>query len=241
MLCYTADDLLRSNRADGKDAPKGSPAWWGCPRGPRCEFAHGEDELRGDGRKKHEERKKAERMEAERKKKDTYMGAVESNQSSEEMSNMVAEGLARGKKSRRLKSDNVSDKVDGKDEGIIGDREVYQHNDHLTRPNVPDFSLENIVTKKENMTSQDNSLEPPVWLEAILSQTSSVVLHSGGVVQCTKGFGSVKVAGDMDWRKSNKCSESNMEDLSNKIRWYYEVELITCGLLQVSIFRGCFV
>ena len=29
------------------EPPEGSPAWWGCPRGDRCEFAHGEAELRG--------------------------------------------------------------------------------------------------------------------------------------------------------------------------------------------------
>ncbi len=32
-----------------KKAPDGAPPWWGCPRGRNCNFAHGEEELRGQG------------------------------------------------------------------------------------------------------------------------------------------------------------------------------------------------
>lgn len=27
--------------------PEGAPPWWGCPRGRACDFAHGDQELRG--------------------------------------------------------------------------------------------------------------------------------------------------------------------------------------------------
>lgn len=30
-------------REGGKTPPAGSPLYWGCPRGDRCEFAHGEE------------------------------------------------------------------------------------------------------------------------------------------------------------------------------------------------------
>ncbi|KAI9908014.1 hypothetical protein PsorP6_003697 [Peronosclerospora sorghi] len=36
-------------REDGRSAPAGAPRWWGCPRGRNCDFAHGEEELRGQG------------------------------------------------------------------------------------------------------------------------------------------------------------------------------------------------
>jgi len=39
----------RANRRDGC-APSGAPPWWGCPRGSRCKFAHGEQELQGHAR-----------------------------------------------------------------------------------------------------------------------------------------------------------------------------------------------
>jgi hypothetical protein len=34
---------------DGKKPPIHAPRWWGCPRGRMCEFAHGDEELRGGG------------------------------------------------------------------------------------------------------------------------------------------------------------------------------------------------
>lgn len=34
----------------GRGPPAGAPRWWGCPRGPRCEFAHGDEELRSEAR-----------------------------------------------------------------------------------------------------------------------------------------------------------------------------------------------
>lgn len=30
--------------------PRGAPRWWGCPRGKDCDWAHGEEELRGQVR-----------------------------------------------------------------------------------------------------------------------------------------------------------------------------------------------
>lgn len=34
-------------RADGRAPPPRAPRWWGCPRGRDCDYAHGEEELRG--------------------------------------------------------------------------------------------------------------------------------------------------------------------------------------------------
>lgn len=30
--------------------PRNAPRWWGCPRGRECDWAHGEEELRGQVR-----------------------------------------------------------------------------------------------------------------------------------------------------------------------------------------------
>jgi hypothetical protein len=38
------------NNPNGRGAPEGAPIHWGCPRGRRCAFAHGEDELKGEAR-----------------------------------------------------------------------------------------------------------------------------------------------------------------------------------------------
>jgi hypothetical protein len=37
-------------------APPGAPSWWGCPRGKFCDYAHGEEELRGDAALVHKAR-----------------------------------------------------------------------------------------------------------------------------------------------------------------------------------------
>jgi len=34
---------------EGRNAPSNAPRWWGCPRGRACDFAHGDEELRGRG------------------------------------------------------------------------------------------------------------------------------------------------------------------------------------------------
>ena len=34
---------------EGRNPPSNAPRWWGCPRGRACDFAHGDEELRGGG------------------------------------------------------------------------------------------------------------------------------------------------------------------------------------------------
>lgn len=41
------EKIKGSKDAVVSEAGKNRPPWWGCPRGRRCEFAHGEQELRG--------------------------------------------------------------------------------------------------------------------------------------------------------------------------------------------------
>jgi hypothetical protein len=46
-------------RAPGRaPPPANAPRWWGCPRGRDCDFAHGEDELRGQGLADYKRQKK---------------------------------------------------------------------------------------------------------------------------------------------------------------------------------------
>ena len=32
-------------RANGRKPPASAPRYWGCPRGPRCDYAHGEESV----------------------------------------------------------------------------------------------------------------------------------------------------------------------------------------------------
>src|SRR3546814_11847874 len=53
--------------------PAGAPPHWGCPRGPRCEFAHGEAELRGKGLEAHRTQQKSDRPDREQVQRDAYL------------------------------------------------------------------------------------------------------------------------------------------------------------------------
>ena len=40
-------------------APKGAPSYWGCPRGKHCPYAHGHEELIGEGKREYEKEQEA--------------------------------------------------------------------------------------------------------------------------------------------------------------------------------------
>ncbi len=76
-----------------KNAPAGAPPWWGCPRGRNCNFAHGEEELRGQGASQALIMKKdIERLEI-RKSLDDYVSGSIIKETQENMSDAVAQVL----------------------------------------------------------------------------------------------------------------------------------------------------
>lgn len=226
------------HRAEGQDVPRRAPAWWGCPRGPRCEFAHGEEELRGDSREHFEQQKKAEKRDVERQKKDIYMGAVESNQSSEEMESMVAAGLGRlKKKNKKNKKSESSEEATWTETGTESGTEALTSSSSLSSSSsslgAPQERAASDEEKKEEVEVElkEEDLLPPVWLHSATSSStsSSLVVHPGGVVECTQGFGTALV------RQQQHVEEKEGEK-EEEGRWqgYYEVELITGGLMQVG-------
>lgn len=216
-------------RADGQNVPRRAPVWWGCPRGPRCEFAHGEDELRGDSKKAYDQQQKDERREKERQLKNTYLGAVESNQSSEEMSNMVAAGLGRvAKKTKKTISSAPSSSsseipfvVDSSDSKTLSvDPTSSKEKKEVELEAVGKEEIEDVGKEEKDA----KNTEPPFWLQTAPSISSAISLHPGGVVECTQGFGTVMVNRDL------------VDTGVDKKQWYYEVELITGGLMQVGTY-----
>lgn len=59
-------------RENGRAAPAGAPRWWGCPRGAACEFAHGKEELRAEGKMAEAERSKEAARQERQGKLDAY-------------------------------------------------------------------------------------------------------------------------------------------------------------------------
>jgi hypothetical protein len=77
--------------------PDGAPLSWGCPRGVRCSFAHGVDELRGEGKEVILSTQKNEKRVQEDHKRDEYVRASNLGGDHEELdqavTNIVRQGL----------------------------------------------------------------------------------------------------------------------------------------------------
>ena len=85
-------DWLRAR--EHREAPEGAPAHWGCPRGRRCEFAHGEEELRGEAHTQIVEAKARERRDEQARKRDSYMDVLHrASRREEEVEDLVLAGL----------------------------------------------------------------------------------------------------------------------------------------------------
>ncbi|KAF4321035.1 hypothetical protein G195_005801 [Phytophthora kernoviae 00238/432] len=94
MLCK---NWLKA-REGGRSAPSGAPRWWGCPRGRDCDFAHGEEELRGEGLT---EFKRAKKQEAQRAKQQELQDYVDFEQ---EMPDDVLDAINMGLRRRKAKA-----------------------------------------------------------------------------------------------------------------------------------------
>lgn len=82
--------------------PKGAPLFWGCPRGPKCEFAHGEDELRGAGKDRYFAVQHDEQLVERSKQRDDYLLPIEkAAKREEEVIDMISEGLQLAKRAKR--------------------------------------------------------------------------------------------------------------------------------------------
>ena len=100
-------DWLRAR--EGRVAPDGAPPHWGCPRGRRCDFAHGEEELRGEMLQRWQSQQKDQKREEQEKKKDDYIGVLyRSNKDEDELNDLVLSGLKAasktGKKEKEISS-----------------------------------------------------------------------------------------------------------------------------------------
>lgn len=247
-ICTSLNLSCHGIRADGQDVPRNAPIWWGCPRGPGCEFAHGEDELRGDRKESYELQKQSERRDVERQKKDTYMGAVESNQSSDQMASMVAAGLG------RLNKKNKKNKCASGD-GLLGTTmetatevtefppagkvlAVSEKMEETMESSFPSSATADAHTRKEENTDEKCKIDMshPAWLHSASTHpsSSSLIVHPGGVVECTQGFGTALVHPG-EAKQHNQEQEQEREGrCTGRWLWYYEVELISGGLMQVG-------
>jgi len=101
----------RAKRRDGL-APSGAPAWWGCPRGARCKFAHGEHELQAFSRHALHASEKHKAEENLRKGQEAYTDTIASSYMEDSaLASMIQQGLNKRAK-KRPREGEAGDKVD---------------------------------------------------------------------------------------------------------------------------------
>lgn len=219
-------------RKDGH-APKSAPAWWGCPRGPRCEYAHGEAELPEEIVQDLREKRKQEQRDKANEKRLNYVSAAVDQRSDAEMSELIMAGLQAAKRMKTEDPPSIPDAVSdaavplyaggGVSAPPVTTRVVPAQEQHL--------SSSAIASAQDPSGQEDAQQSPPScsWLK-ILSGTDDAAPASGsyappsvdmnGLIQGNgeEGLGSVAVTGCA-------LSEGN---------WYFEVEVLSEGLVQVT-------
>nr|CCA19205.1 conserved hypothetical protein [Albugo laibachii Nc14] len=164
-------------RQGGREPPKNAPRWWGCPRGRQCDFAHGEEELRGLQLTEHKRLRKEEEDCEKQCKQRRYIEYEKDMRS--DLADAVQQGLSRR----------------GKLEG---------------RKNMQELGSTCQVDKAKNDRTS--------WLESI---NDSLAL--------TFRYGLCEVRGTSNFGTATASSHSRIDG-----RWYYEVKLITAGVVQVG-------
>lgn len=91
-----------------------------------------------------------------------------------------------------------------------------------------------IIQEQEPQEADVDDLHPPSWLHPAPSSSSVTKIFSEGVVECTQGFGTVQVSGLPQDFQEQQAGGGKQKPRNLKKGLYYEVDLITGGLMQVG-------
>lgn len=86
-------------RANGRSPPPNAPRWWGCPRGRDCDFAHGEEELRGAGLTELKRAKKRDAQQDQQRELQAYVDYEK--EVADDVADAIQQGLRRRKQLQR--------------------------------------------------------------------------------------------------------------------------------------------
>ena len=223
-------------RKDGH-APKNAPAWWGCPRGNRCEYAHGEAELPEEIVKDLREKRKQDQREKANEKRLNYVSAAVDERSDAEMSELIMAGLQAAKRMKTEEPPSIPDAgsddalplyddatadlgipaprvitrdASAREQGASGAAGLPAHDSTSdgAQQSSPVCSWLHVLSGKDDPASPNSSYVPP-------SVDMNGLIQGNG----EEGLGSVAVTGCA-------LAEGN---------WYFEVEVLSEGLVQVVL------
>jgi hypothetical protein len=204
-------DWLRARET--KDAPSGAPVHWGCPRGARCEFAHGEDELKGEALAAMKESKKQAKTDEVTKKRDDYLNVMSrAAKDDEEVGELVMAGLRAAKRAKMAESRKI---IDGGE----------------TTEKLPVSVVEPVVQSLVDGTAPTQGMCSSSAVE--LNDINLLRSRSTGEVRLdTDQFTAVGVLSF-----GTVCAP---HCVATEGAWYYEVELRSDGLMQIGWVSNAF-
>eukprot|EP01039_Chlorochromonas_danica_P010454 gene10454-11578_t len=211
-------DWLRARQ--GKVLPPDLPIHWGCPRGHKCEFAHGESDLQENARRAKEEEKAQQGRAAWEEEKEAYLRPIAAVMKEEdEVKNLVMMGLRAAK---RAKTSTGSKAVSSASKG--------------TGPAAAAPVANNNTSSQLISSSSTTPSSAPVSAPTPASTTTEKIFNlvSGQVV--VEGHTEAVVLTGRASFSTITLSTEPLVVTPNTISssWYYEVELLSDGLMQIG-------
>ncbi|DAZ92393.1 TPA: hypothetical protein N0F65_003776 [Lagenidium giganteum] len=190
MLCK---NWLKA-REDGRQPPPNAPRWWGCPRGRDCDFAHGEEELRGSGLTELKKQKKDQAQQQKHQALQQYVD-YEQDMPTDDIADAIRQGMQ--KRKARASAKAVED-------------DAPEGNPAAADPAAAAAETSAVVSKG--------------WMVPVSESVGTAFNHGLCELRGQTNFGTATVTG--------------MAVTSGK--WYYEVKLITNGVMQIGWADGTF-
>lgn len=228
QLCL---DWIRARKE--KEAPAGAPVHWGCPRGHRCEYAHGETELRGEALDQIVNDRKKSREEENEDAKRQYLKSIEEG-NQEDMSEAVLAGLVAMKKKKKIGilPGHIPTSIANTDQvttEVTSEVESRAHHADFVEPPVGESDSNSLslpvissgtvpIEELTGRIQEPVSSDPANWLRTVSGVTS---YSAKGGVRCQEGFGTVLLP--------KACVSIDSSGL-----FYYEVTVVSGGLVQMG-------
>jgi len=191
----------------GRFVPPKAPSWWGCPRGHRCDFAHGEVDMNKDVRTTVQERKKQEERQKDRDALQQYLDPMygDGNGDGDEDEDLVMTGLKRvSKRARHIAATTIH----------THEENVELHEEEEVA--VDDMVNNNVIPIPLVEPSPPTTVSQCSWLSLL---TGDALVLPSGEVQGQEEFSTVQAVDSLLYGPGS---------------WYYELELLTGGLMQVG-------
>lgn len=196
----------------GRFIPPNAPTWWGCPRGHRCDFAHGEDDMDKDVRTSVQEKRKQDGLQSKRDALNNYLDPIYDD--ANEGEDLVMAGLKRvSKRARATTATQTTTDNDVTHEAIASHGQEID--DQIKQGNATE-DMESIELMEPVVSSPPTSTSQCSWLSLL---TGDALVLPSGEVRGQEEFSTVQ------------ASDSALYDFGS---WYYELELLTGGLMQVG-------